>query len=103
MVGRLRLRCARALSQVYCSGTECVAALARVVAGERKGFSLPACFRPSPACLRERGGGEGGSLNEVEPSTALEAETCQRQASGDAFRATTPKPILQNLTATLIQ
>ncbi|SPR99608.1 hypothetical protein CBM2634_B10058 [Cupriavidus taiwanensis] len=37
LVGRLRLRCARSLSQVYCSGTECLAALARVVAGEANG------------------------------------------------------------------
>ncbi|SPA52596.1 hypothetical protein CBM2629_B50036 [Cupriavidus taiwanensis] len=31
MAGRLRLRCARSLSQVYCTGTERVAALARAV------------------------------------------------------------------------
>ncbi|SOY72480.1 hypothetical protein CBM2592_B70037 [Cupriavidus taiwanensis] len=31
MAGRLRLRCARSLTQVYCTGTERVAALARAV------------------------------------------------------------------------
>ncbi|SOZ08556.1 protein of unknown function (plasmid) [Cupriavidus taiwanensis] len=55
LVGRLRLRCARSLSQVLRTGTECVAALARVIAGEPKGFSRPACFLPSPACGRGAG------------------------------------------------
>ncbi|SOY92723.1 hypothetical protein CBM2599_B120095 [Cupriavidus taiwanensis] len=55
LVGRLRLRCARSLSQVYCPGTECVAALARVVAGDLSGFYCRLVCSPLPRAGEGRG------------------------------------------------
>ncbi|SOY50210.1 hypothetical protein CBM2592_A220016 [Cupriavidus taiwanensis] len=69
-MGRLRLRCARSLSQVVGSGTECVAALAWRCRGRAQ---RPVFFRMfSPLSrVRERGGGGGPAHPRSQPHQSL--------------------------------
>ncbi|SOY92959.1 protein of unknown function (plasmid) [Cupriavidus taiwanensis] len=62
-VGRLRLRRTRPSSRVKRTGTERIAALARVIAGEATG--LLSCLFAPLSRLRERGGGEGRRICEI--------------------------------------
>ncbi|SOZ39574.1 protein of unknown function (plasmid) [Cupriavidus neocaledonicus] len=54
-MGRLRLRCARSLSQIYVSAQSASLRSHGAVAEEPKGLSPPACLLPLPLAGEGRG------------------------------------------------